>query len=109
MIARIWHGETSTENAAAYAALLQEEILPSFHRIAGYRGAYGLRRRQTDGVRFITLTLWDSLEAVRAFAGEEYPTAVIEPEARALLRTYDPQAEHYEVFAYPGEPPASGR
>jgi heme-degrading monooxygenase HmoA len=99
MICRIWHGWTLPENADAYERLLRSEI---FRRIAergipGYRGIE-LLRRETDGpAEFVTLMWFDSIEAVRAFAGTDYEVAVVPPEARALLERFDARSAHYEV------------
>jgi heme-degrading monooxygenase HmoA len=97
MIARLWHGWTSRENAEAYEALLRGEILPGIHRVSGYRGAHLLRRDREDEVEFVTLTLFDSLDAVRAFAGEDFEMAVVPQEARKLLARFDQRSMHYEV------------
>jgi heme-degrading monooxygenase HmoA len=97
MITRIWHGWTSPENADAYEALLRSEVLPGIHRIGGYRGARLLRRAAGDEVEFVALTYFDDLDAVRAFAGEDYEVAVILPEARKLLAHFDQKSAHYET------------
>jgi heme-degrading monooxygenase HmoA len=97
MIGRIWHGWTAPENADAYEQLLRSQILPGIHRIPGYRGAQLLRRDADAEVEFVTLTLFDSLEAVRAFAGEDYELAVVLPEAERLLTRFDKRSTHYEV------------
>jgi heme-degrading monooxygenase HmoA len=97
MISRVWHGRTTRENADAYEELLRTEILPGIQRVPGYRGASLLRRDVDDGVEFVTITRFDSLDAVREFAGEDYELAVIEPEARRLLSTFDEQSAHYET------------
>lgn len=102
MIGRLWRGWTSADRAEAYEALLRTEVLPGIHRIAGYRGAYLLRREVEEGVEFVTLTLWESMEAVRRFAGEDYETAVVPPEAQALLTRYDQTSRHYDVLLEPG-------
>lgn len=65
--------------------------------IEGHRGEYLLRREVDDGVELVVLTLWDSMEAVRRFAGPEPDTAVVEPEARALLTSFDEYVTHFEV------------
>jgi len=101
MVARTWHGWTAPENADAYEALLWAEILPGIHRIGGYLGAYLLRRDAGDEVEFETVTLWDSLDAVRAFAGEDHEVAVVPPAARELLARFDERSTHYEVLAEP--------
>ena len=69
MIARIWHGYTSPENADAYGAMLKPEPLPGLSKIEGYRGSYVLRRNSGSEVEFITILLWDSIETIRAVAG----------------------------------------
>jgi heme-degrading monooxygenase HmoA len=97
VISRVWHGRTTRENADAYEELLRTEILPGIQRVPGYRGASLLRRDVDDGVEFVTITRFDSLDAVREFAGEDYELAVIEPEARRLLSTFDEQSAHYET------------
>jgi heme-degrading monooxygenase HmoA len=94
MIARTWHGYTTPENANAYEELLRTRILPGIHRIAGYQGAHLLRRDAGAETEFITITLWDSMEAVQTFAGGH--TSVVPPEAQKLLSRYDAEAVHYE-------------
>lgn len=101
MIARIWHGWANGENADRYEALLRAEILPGIHRIEGYVGAYLLRHEAGGEAEFVTVTLWESLDAVRAFAGEDYEAAVVPSEARALLSRFDERSVHYEILAEP--------
>ena len=108
MIARWWRGWTTRTNADAYEELLRTTILPGIHRIAGYRGAELLRREVGDEVEFATLTLWESLEAVRAFAGEDYETAVVPPAAQALLERFDERSAHYELVPLPSAGPEAG-
>ncbi len=97
MIARVWHGWTPPQNADAYEQFLRTEMFPSIHRVPGYLGAELLRRDAGDEIAFITITRFESLESVRAFAGEDYEQAVVEPDARALLSRFDERSEHYEV------------
>jgi antibiotic biosynthesis monooxygenase (ABM) superfamily enzyme len=101
MISRIWYGWTTPQNADAYESLLKSEIFPGIQSrgIAGYRGIHLFRRELGDEVEFITLMWFDSLEAIRAFAGEAYETAVVPPKARALLARFDAHSQHYEVKA----------
>ena len=101
MIGRLWHGWTTEANAEAYQRALAREVLPGIERIDGYRGAYLLRRAVPQGVEFVTLTLFQSMDAVRAFAGEDYTRAVIHEEAGKLLDRFDQRSEHYEVVATP--------
>jgi len=97
MITRVWHGWTTPHNAPKYEALLRSEILPGIHRVAGFRGAHLLRRDDSKEVEFVTLTYFDDLDAVKAFAGEDYTLAVILPEARKLLSRFDERSQHYET------------
>ena len=101
MIARLWHGWTSKGNADAYEALLRTKVLPGIHRGRGYRGAYLLRRAEGAEVAFVTITLFASMDAVRAFAGKDLELAVIEPEARKLLARFDERSVHYELAYSP--------
>lgn len=103
MIARLWHGWTSTEDAAAYEELLRTEILPGIagREIRGYGGAHLLRRSAGDEVEFVTILWFDSLEAVREFAGEEHEGAVVPPAARELLSRFDRTSRHYETVLAP--------
>jgi len=99
VIARLWRGWTSPANADAYERLLRDEIFRGIaaRRIPGYRGIELFRRSEERGVEFVTLMRFDSLDAVRAFAGEAYETAVVPPAARALLQRFDASSAHYEV------------
>ena len=103
MIARHWRGWTRTEHADAYEALLKSRVLPGLKEIAGYLGGYVLRKDAADEVEFVVMNLFESLDAVKKFAGANYATPVFEPEARALLSRAEPIANHYEVKARPGE------
>lgn len=97
MIARHWRGWTERRNADAYEAFLQRKVLPALKSIPGYRGGYVLRSDADEESEFVVINLFDTLEAVKAFAGEDYRTAVFEPEARALLSRIETLAQHYEV------------
>lgn len=99
MICRIWRGWTTPANADGYERLLRTEIFHSIaeRRIPGYRGIELLRRSADGSVEFVTLMWFDSLDAVRTFAGTDYEAAVVPPAARALLERFDPRSAHYEV------------
>jgi antibiotic biosynthesis monooxygenase (ABM) superfamily enzyme len=101
MISRIWHGWTTHANADAYERLLKAEIFAGIQQrqIPGYRGIQLLRRNLGSEVEFITVMRFDSIEAVRVFAGEDYEKAVVPEKARALLSRYDARSQHYEVKA----------
>ncbi len=101
MISRIWHGWTSLANADAYEALLKAEIFTSIknRQISGYKGIHLFRRSLNTEVEFVTVMWFDSIKAVRTFAGEDYEVAVVPPKARALLSRFDGRSQHYEVKA----------
>jgi heme-degrading monooxygenase HmoA len=99
MICRIWHGWTTPEDADAYEHLLRSEIFAGIVKrgIPGFQGIELLRRPGEHLVEFVTLMWFNSLEAVRAFAGADYEVAVVPPAARALLQRFDARSAHYEV------------
>lgn len=101
MISRIWHGWTTPSNADAYEALLLGEIFVGIRgrQIPGYRGIQLLRRPSGDEVEFVTIMRFDSLGAVRIFAGDDYEACVVPPAARAILAHFDERSQHYEVRA----------
>jgi heme-degrading monooxygenase HmoA len=102
MIARVWHGWTKPEHADSYEAMLKPELLPGISKVKGYKGSYLMRRRDGSEVEFITILLWDSIDAIRAVAGADYETAVIPEERRKFLAHYDAAAKHYEVTSIHG-------
>jgi heme-degrading monooxygenase HmoA len=97
MIARIWHGYTKPEHADAYEAMLKPELLPGISKVKGYKSSYLLRRDQGAEVEFITIMLWDSIDAIRAFAGQDYEASVVPEERRKYLSRHDAKATHYEI------------
>jgi hypothetical protein len=97
MIARIWRGWTTAENANAYEKLLKEVVYPGLQKINGYHGGYILRQDGQEEAEFVTVNLFESLAAVKAFAGSDYEVPVFEPEARRLLSRVEPIARHYDV------------
>ena len=101
MITRLWRGWTATEDADAYEQFLLAELFPSMREIPGFRGADVLRRLDGDEVAFVTLTRFDSLAAVRAFAGDDYEVPVLEPQALALLSHYEKRALHFDTASFP--------
>jgi heme-degrading monooxygenase HmoA len=100
MIARIWHGYTTFENADSYEHLLREEIFEGIkHKeIKGFKSIQLLRRNIAEKTEFITLMVFDSIEAVKAFAGEQYEVAVVPEKARKLLSSFDATSQHYDVI-----------
>ena len=99
MIARIWHGWTTFENADNYEGLLKEEIFPGIaaKNVAGYRGIQLLRRSLASEVEFITVMWFESWDAVKQFAGENYETAYVPAKAHKILARFDEKSQHYEV------------
>jgi heme-degrading monooxygenase HmoA len=97
MIARHWRGWTGREDADAYETLLRDEVLPHIEQIEGHRGGYVLRQDSLDESEFVVINFFDSLDAVKRFAGPDYHIAVFEPEARRLLSRIESIAHHYEV------------
>lgn len=103
MIERIWHGFTTRGNADAYERLLQGRIIPGIlgRGTAGFHGIELLRREAGDEVEFVTVMRFESVAAVRLFAGDDHEKAVVPAEARALLARFDQRAAHYEVRDLP--------
>ena len=104
MIARIWHGYTKPGHADAYEAMLKPELLPGLSKAKGFKGSYLMRRNAGSEVEFLTIILWESIEAIRAVAGPDYETAVIPEERRKYLAHYEAKALHYEVASTQGVP-----
>lgn len=99
MISRVWHGWTSPGNADRYEQLLRTQIFPSIRAkgVDGYRGIQLFRRDVGAEVEFKTVMWFDTLDAVRAFAGADYERAYVPEEARALLSRFDSVSQHYDV------------
>ena len=97
MIERVWRGWIAADKSDAYRDFLKEKFLPAAHAIPGYRGAHVLRRRVGDEWEYMTITHFDSIEAIRAFAGADCEKAHIAPEAQHLLSRWDDRVAHYEV------------
>ena len=97
MILRMWKARSTAGGAADYIRHVTTMVFPKIRAIEGHRGEYLLRREVEDGVELIVLTLWDSIGAIRKFAGPEPNKAVVEPEARAVLTSFDECVTHFEV------------
>jgi heme-degrading monooxygenase HmoA len=97
MIARIWRGAVRSEDADAYAAYIGETGLAGYAATAGNRGAWLLRRADGARTEFLTFTLWDSLDSIRSFAGDDVDTAVYYAEDDRYLVERDRTVKHYEV------------
>jgi heme-degrading monooxygenase HmoA len=99
MIARTWTARATRAGAEAYAAFFEGTIVPQLERLEGQRGALLLTRDSIEpGATEVTvLTFWDSFDAIAAFAGSSLERAVVEPEARALLTSFDEAVRHHDV------------
>ena len=100
MIARIWYGWTSCENAEKYENLLREEVLLEIAQraIPGYKGAeLFVHEAENDEMEFITLLRFETLDAVKVFAGKQYETPVIPPECKRLLKRHSERSRHYRI------------
>jgi heme-degrading monooxygenase HmoA len=97
MIARTWRGTASANGAADYHRHFVGQVLPHLQDIPGFRGAYLLRREIAGEVEFTSVTFWESKETIKAFAGADPDVAVVEPEARRVLTSFDAHVVHAEV------------
>src|SRR5512142_1518327 len=101
MIARVWRGATKPEHADSYESMLKPELLPGLSKVSGYEGSYLLRRDLGHEVEFVTIILWESLDALKAFAGPDYEQSIIPEERRKYLSRHEDKAAHYEVVSHP--------
>jgi len=97
MIARIWRGAVRKQDGDAYAEYMQDTGVAGYARTPGNRGVWMLRRDAGDRTEFLMFTLWDSIDAIKAFAGEDYETAVFYPEDDRFLVDRELVSEHFEV------------
>jgi heme-degrading monooxygenase HmoA len=97
MIARSWRGATKAEDAEVYLEYLHRTGLAEYRKTPGNRGVLGLRRIVKDRAEFLLISLWDSTEAVRQFAGDDIEKAVFYPEDERFLVERDEHVSHYEV------------
>jgi heme-degrading monooxygenase HmoA len=100
MICRLWRGWATPENADAYERIVRGEVIPGIEgrRIAGFRHIDLMRRELDEEVEFQTLMWFDSLDAIKAFMGEDYAVSHVPPSAQAVLKRFDDRAAHFEVL-----------
>jgi len=103
MIARIWRGVTRAADKDTYFEYLRETGLKEYASTPGNRGVWVLRRVHDGKSEFTLMSLWDSWEAIKAFAGADYEQAVFYPQDEKFLIERGPRVTHYEVLARPGE------
>jgi heme-degrading monooxygenase HmoA len=97
MIIRMWHGRVRNDDGRAYAEFLKQRAIPDYQSVDGNINVKILERVDGDATHFITMTTWESLDAIRAFAGENPEKAKYYPEDEAFLLEYEPTVVHYEV------------
>lgn len=97
MFVRLWSCRARLDKAGGYVKHFRGNVYPGLRRIDGYRGAYVLQRSLGGEAEILVLTLWDSMTAIRAFAGDDPDVAVVEDEAKALLSHFDLSVKHFEV------------
>lgn len=97
MIVRRFRAKATKANAKAYAVFFRDVLTPQLRQIPGHRGALVLSEERAKNTRIIVLTFWDSMESIRAFAGDAVNYAVVEPEALALLSSYELEVTHHNL------------
>ena len=102
MIVRIWHGVTAATRADEYLGYLRATGVPAYQETEGNRGVYVLRRVEGDRAHFLTVSFWESIEAIKGFAGSNPEKARYYPEDGEFLLDFEPTVEHCEVLTGPG-------
>jgi heme-degrading monooxygenase HmoA len=97
MIVRVWKARVTPENAPLYREHLRSHVLPTLQSLSGFIDATLMERDTGEDVELIVSSRWDSLRAVRQFAGDAYEKAVVAPGARAVLSSFDEEVAHYEL------------
>lgn len=103
LILRMWMARSTIDKSGEYIEHATKKVFPTLRAIEGHRGAYLLRRAVDGAIELVVLTLWESMEAVRKFAGKEPEKAVVEPEARAVLTSFDDSVTHFEIVDCTGK------
>jgi heme-degrading monooxygenase HmoA len=101
MILRVWRAFADASTTDQYPRHLLDKVRPELERIAGFRGLFLVEKRHGDEVEYVVQTLWESMDAIRTFAGPDPDRAVVEPAAAILLLRFDEIVDHYEVLAAP--------
>lgn len=97
MVVRMWHGRVPSENAEAYREFTNHRAIPDYQSVKGNISVHVLERREDDVTHFITLTFWESLEAIKGIAGDDVEVAKYYPEGKNFLLEFEPNVVHYEV------------
>ena len=101
MILRIWRAYADASSADRDPRHLLDKVRPKLESLPGFRGLYLLEKRHGNEVEYVVQTLWDSMDAIRTFAGPNPERAVVEPAAAAMLLRFDESVDHYEVLTAP--------
>lgn len=97
MIVRIWHGRVPLSKTRSYREFLNQRAIPDYQSIPGNDSVHILERKEGDVTHFITMTFWENMDAIRAFAGEDVDRAKYYPEDSGFLLEFEPTVVHYEV------------
>lgn len=97
MIVRLWHGRVASAKAAAYREFLKGRAIPDYRSVPGNVSVHILERAEGDVTHFVTMTFWNGMAAIRAFAGEDVEAAKYYPEDRDFLLEFEARVVHYEV------------
>jgi heme-degrading monooxygenase HmoA len=97
MIVRTWRGRADAKKAESYPSHFRRNVLPELRGIAGFKGATLMRQDSGGAIEYLVMTRWASMDAIRAFAGQDVSQAVVEPEAVAALISFDKTVQHFEV------------
>jgi heme-degrading monooxygenase HmoA len=98
MIIREWRGRAATLNADAYPNHFRTTLVPELRSVPGFIGAFLSQRQLHDKIEYVVLTGWQSMDAIRDFAGDDVSRAVVEPQAVAALIEFDATVQHFEVI-----------
>ena len=101
MILRIWRAHAESSSGDRYPRHLLDKVRPELEKIAGFHGLFLVTRNHGAEVEYVVQTLWDSMDAIRTFAGPQPERAVVEPAAAAMLLRFDEVVDHYEVLSAP--------
>jgi heme-degrading monooxygenase HmoA len=98
VIIREWRGRATRSNSDAYPKHFRSAVVPELHRLPGFLGAHLCQRDLGGTIEFLVLTKWQSMAAIRAFAGDDTGKAIVEPGGAAALADFDGRAQHYETI-----------
>lgn len=104
MVVRMWHGRVPTEKASRYREFLNARAIPDYRSVRGNISVHVLERLDGPVTHFVTMTMWEGMDAIRGFAGDPVDTAKYYPEDRDYLLEFEPKVVHYDVV---GRAPSS--